>query len=1073
MKFFFRFALILALFFGCFGGAKAQYVTISDPEFTEWLQFNFPACMTGNQMDTTCAVILTVQEATFSVDSSIYGIQFFDNLKSLNVTFHMDTLVIGRLPQTLKVLEVDPYNNGAHLFFGVPFPAGLISLTATAETINNLPPLPNDMDLLYFGCDDFNVFPTLPQYVDTLGINCNSMVDFPPLPSGLKWLHCSGLALQTIPPLPTGLKVFEVNNSLIWAVAFGVFYWWGSGMPFSQLPDLPSTVEKFYCSSTQVSSLPALPVGLKTLFTQNNPNLTQLPDLPSTLKSLQCEGNQLSTLPSLPDITSLRCDNNVLSTIPPLPTTLQFLSCSGNNLTSLPLLPASLSQLDCGGNALTAIPPFQGFNLQCNDNQLTELPSLPVIMGALNCSDNPNLQCLPPVKQITSSINIANTGITCLPNHIMHPNQNPLNWLQIDTLPLCPLINPGNCPTSWNIAGTAYDDEDGDCSQNAEDGLRNVRLSLWQNGTLVEQVFTNTVGNYSFQTTLDTFAVSVDTAGLPFHVSCPDSNMHTSVISASIAFDTAATFALQCNAGYDLATTHINDAGFFPNTYNALYLNAGDLAQFYGTTCNTTGLAGTVTATFSGPAIFVSASGGGTVGGNTVTWNVNDFASIGYWNNFWFELLTDTTATIGDEVCVTVVVAAAAGTDNDTSNNTFTQCFDVVNSYDPNVKEVYPDNVLQPGNWHNYIVHFQNTGTAAAQNIVIKDTLDSNLDWNSFQLLGYSHNNITQLLQDGIVHFNFPNIGLPDSTSNEPESHGWIQYRIKTDSTIAFGTIIHNTAAIYFDFNDPVITNDALVKYCTPVETQQTFTICEGDSLPVGNVWIHQGGVYTHVLTASTGCDSTVTTTLVVNPTVAFIENYTLCPGDSVIINGNVYHQAVSFTDTTVGANGCDVLLITNIYESIVDAAITLNNDTLTAAPDMESYQWIDCDLGVSISGATNQTFTPTQNGHYAVLVTASDACTDVSECMEVVLTGIHTVQTSAFIITPNPASNTVTVRVDQLLYQGEWRITDITGRIVYRAAVENAETNINVNDLVEGTYFLQLCERGKTTAVQKLVIMR
>jgi uncharacterized repeat protein (TIGR01451 family) len=64
--------------------------------------------------------------------------------------------------------------------------------------------------------------------------------------------------------------------------------------------------------------------------------------------------------------------------------------------------------------------------------------------------------------------------------------------------------------------------------------------------------------------------------------------------------------------------------------------------------------------------------------------------------------------------------------DGDTSNNVYDFCYKVVNSYDPNMKEVYPVNVL-PGydDWFTYTIHFQNTGNAPAFNIRLRDTLDA------------------------------------------------------------------------------------------------------------------------------------------------------------------------------------------------------------------------------------------------------------------------------------------------------------------------------------------------------------
>ena len=57
------------------------------------------------------------------------------------------------------------------------------------------------------------------------------------------------------------------------------------------------------------------------------------------------------------------------------------------------------------------------------------------------------------------------------------------------------------------------------------------------------------------------------------------------------------------------------------------------------------------------------------------------------------------------------------------------------------------------------------------------------------------------------VRFNFPNINLPDSNTNEPASHGYVQYKVKLKDNLPIGTEINNTAFIYFDFNAPVVTN--------------------------------------------------------------------------------------------------------------------------------------------------------------------------------------------------------------------------------------------------------------------------
>ncbi|MBK6640467.1 MAG: hypothetical protein IPG39_04160 [Bacteroidetes bacterium] len=71
------------------------------------------------------------------------------------------------------------------------------------------------------------------------------------------------------------------------------------------------------------------------------------------------------------------------------------------------------------------------------------------------------------------------------------------------------------------------------------------------------------------------------------------------------------------------------------------------------------------------------------------------------------------------------------------------------------------------------------------------------------------------------LEFVMNNILLPDSNINEPLSHGFVRYRIKPKSTVAVGDSIQSFAAIYFDFNYPVITNIAVTKIIQPTGVQE------------------------------------------------------------------------------------------------------------------------------------------------------------------------------------------------------------------------------------------------------------
>ncbi len=151
--------------------------------------------------------------------------------------------------------------------------------------------------------------------------------------------------------------------------------------------------------------------------------------------------------------------------------------------------------------------------------------------------------------------------------------------------------------------------------------------------------------------------------------------------------------------------------------------------------------------------------------------------------------------------------------DIDPSNNSST-CFQVVTgSFDPNDKQ----NLTSPNPFggdidvntqtYHYKIRFQNTGTDTAFTVVIKDEIDANLDITSISPIASSHSYSMDFEDSNRLVFFFENIMLPDSNVNEPMSHGFIEFTIRPLPNLPLGTVISNEAAIYFDFNAPIITN--------------------------------------------------------------------------------------------------------------------------------------------------------------------------------------------------------------------------------------------------------------------------
>lgn len=141
-----------------------------------------------------------------------------------------------------------------------------------------------------------------------------------------------------------------------------------------------------------------------------------------------------------------------------------------------------------------------------------------------------------------------------------------------------------------------------------------------------------------------------------------------------------------------------------------------------------------------------------------------------------------------------------------------TDCHEVVSSYDPNDKNAFPsgwteDHLIEAHTDLEYLIRFQNTGTDTAFKVVIVDTLSQFLDPSTIRPGAGSHPFSFGLTGQGVATFTFDNILLPDSTTNEAASHGFVQFSISQKTGNEIGTRIENTGYIYFDYNSAVQTN--------------------------------------------------------------------------------------------------------------------------------------------------------------------------------------------------------------------------------------------------------------------------
>ncbi|MEP2936853.1 MAG: T9SS type A sorting domain-containing protein [Gilvibacter sp.] len=161
-------------------------------------------------------------------------------------------------------------------------------------------------------------------------------------------------------------------------------------------------------------------------------------------------------------------------------------------------------------------------------------------------------------------------------------------------------------------------------------------------------------------------------------------------------------------------------------------------------------------------------------------------------------------------------------TDSNPDDNVFEFNQVIVGSYDPNDIQVLegPEVLITDlGEDLNYIIRFQNVGSASAINVLVENDLDANLNWDSFELLSTSHSVNTEII-DGQIKFLFQDINLPSIKTDEEGSLGQIEYRIKPLSSLIVGDQVSNSAKIFFDFNPFIQTNTVVTTFVEPLGVQ-------------------------------------------------------------------------------------------------------------------------------------------------------------------------------------------------------------------------------------------------------------
>ncbi|MEM6262560.1 MAG: PKD domain-containing protein [Bacteroidota bacterium] len=699
----------------------------------------------------------------------------------------------------------------------------------------------------------------------------------------------------------------------------------------------------------------------------------------------------------------------------------------------------SVTITDSAGNTLSESFVVSGININLNPTVTT-----------LSCNQPMTGISVAPTGGILPFTYSWTTGDTT--STVTVPGQGRVTVFVLDSTG-CPaqqsfVVNPPD--SCFNlIRGTLYHDVNGNCIKDAgEIPVSFAMVDLTPGGA----VMTDVNGDYVIRADSGTFTLDVWPRSFTT-INCPVSGNHVLNFSGLSSDTSGLDFALDIDSIQDLAVTLRSTIarpgralryylGYRNNGYRVMNgsveLEHDSLVSFIGAT--------------PGQNSYSAAN-------RQLTWNFTNLLPAEF-RQITIDVVVDSTVQVGDTLVTDASVLPVAG--DTTPGNNVIQFVDTVRtSFDPNTKQVFPKGIGMRGfiepteNEMDYTVRFQNTGNDTAFFVVIRDTLDSDLDVSSIQIEGYSHDFSLNIEDDEVLVFTFANINLPDSSTDFTGSQGFVAYSINHDGTLPVGTEINNRAAIYFDFNAPIITNTVTNTVFTYPEVSLTGpdSLCQGQFLVAA---ITQAGMPPYLFGWSDGSQD---------------PNNQLGISQLAPITSGTY--AVTVTDA-FGFTTTDQFDI--ILSDTPDASFTLGGSGLTQvfimANNLNTYIFWDLGDGTTVTDQKNVTHRYSQSGTYTVTAIATNTCGSdtFSQTIRVIASGLDPAGLSASVsLRPNPFSESTMLEFANPNRQPyELRILDLSGKAVQHYPAQTGNRfEILRGELASGMYFYQLA--GERQAVGKL----
>lgn len=284
---------------------------------------------------------------------------------------------------------------------------------------------------------------------------------------------------------------------------------------------------------------------------------------------------------------------------------------------------------------------------------------------------------------------------------------------------------------------------------------------------------------------------------------------------------------------------------------------------------------------------------------------------------------------------------------------------------------------------------------------------------------------------------------------------------------------IWTTTGMYYDTIPNMAGCDSLITIDLTINPTYHFmqqeSICDGNSLLWHGEYYETTGIYYDSLLTVNGCDSIYKLNLTVNTLFYHTDNEEICNGDSLLWQGSYYNSTGQYFDNYQTVNSCDSIYELNLNIIIIDTSITQDGTTLTANASGADYQWITCEVINTIPGEISQSYTATANGSYAVIIT-QDGCIDTSSCYNITSVGINEkIEQQNITIYPNPTTGIISISGKDIK---SIEIMNIEGQIIKLIKWNNGKYNmyIDLSARPKGIYMIKIITK-KGITIKKIVL--